>query len=110
MRHVTNATVREATICLPGSSLIQGIWLHFFWHVKCGFQAIPTSHYCVTSATLRVAMYQLAEVIDTDVHLANTGIHSSWRKADDCILWQCVTDMATPSKKMATVLMMVDLH
>jgi len=33
---------------------------------------MPVSHYCVTSATLRVAMYRLAEVIDTDVHLVST--------------------------------------
>ena len=39
-------------------------------------------------------MHHLAEGINTDVQLANTGIHSVWRKANNHVLRQRTTDMA----------------
>jgi len=33
--------------------------------------------------------------IDADVQLANIGIHSAWRKANDRVLWWRIINMAT---------------
>jgi len=33
--------------------------------------------------------------IDAGVQSANIGIHSTWRKAEDRVLWRCIINMAT---------------
>jgi len=38
---------------------------------------------------------QMARGPDADVQLANIGIHSAWRKANDRVLWQCIINAAT---------------
>jgi len=40
--------------------------------------------------------------IDADVQLANIGIHSAWRKANDRVIWRRIIDTATLHQGHAT--------
>lgn len=53
-------------------------------------------HHQVTGVDLKGARhtYDLAET-DADVQLANTVIHSDWRKADDHMLWLRIINTPT---------------
>jgi len=93
--HLTNASVRETIGCPPVSSNTKTRWLRFFGHVARSDyrqhhqQAINASLHpprdwrrppgCPRTTWLRG--------IDADVQSANIGIHSAWRKANECVLW-----------------------
>ena len=59
-----------------------------------GSQEIVVSCHMAKEAEPSLAMWHVA-MCDADVQSANIGIHSAWRKANDCVLWQRVINTAT---------------
>ena len=94
-RHVaiTNASVRETTDCPPVSSIIKTRRLRFFGHVARSDSR--QDHHRAVSASLRPPRdwrrprghprTTWLREIDAVIQSVNTGIHSAWRKANDCV-------------------------
>jgi len=89
--------------CPPVSSIIKTKRLRFFGHVTRSDSR--QDHHQAVSASLRpprdwrrprgCPRTTWLRGIDADVQLANIGIHSAWRKANDRVLWRRIIDTAT---------------